>query len=156
MSRWHLWLILLLTWWLLFLPMITHAGDDYREVVSCLMSPTCPAERLEDCRSYYAEEMRQGIKDMLARGMTKAEILDHFVQLYGVQILSSPPKKGFFLVAWLGPYLALLLGGVAILVTARRWVALSGRTRSAGPSLPPVEDEGRYQERIDRDLRNYY
>ncbi len=156
MNSRHSWLVLVLAWWLLFWPVAAHAGDDYREVVSCLMSPTCPAERLEDCQSYYAEEMRQGIKEMLARGMTKTQILDHFVQLYGVRILSSPPKKGFFLLAWLGPYLALLLGGAAILVTARRWVALSSRTRAAGLPYTPSEVNGRYLERIDRYLRKYY
>lgn len=155
MRCWRPWIILLLTW-LVFLPVSAQAGDDYQEVVSCLMSPTCPAERLEDCGSYYAEKMRQDIKEMLARGMTKQEILDHFVQLYGVRILSAPPKQGFFLVAWLGPFLALLLGAVALLVTARRWVALSGQARVAGPSIPPVEEEGHYQERIQRDLRKYY
>ena len=62
--------------------------------------------------------MRQMVRDRLAQGATRQEILDFFVERYGQEILASPPKSGFNLLAWIFPLVGMsvaLAAGVLVL-----------------------------------------
>ena len=70
------------------------------------------------------------IASKAAQGQSADAIVQYFVDEYGVKILAAPPKSGFFLTAWLTPFTAILLGGIAILVLLRQWARLGGKGRS--------------------------
>ncbi len=72
-----------------------------------------------DCPS--ATYIRKTIKTSLADGMSEEAIVANFVDQYGVQILPEPPLHGFSLMAWVMPYLALLLGGVGVTYVLWQW-----------------------------------
>ena len=84
-----------------------------------------------------AEQEREYIRTLIARGLTKQQILDELVDQYGPEILATPGDDGFDLAAWIVPALALLLAAVAIAVGLRRWrragaEAASRRAGAAG------------------------
>ncbi len=78
-----------------------------------------------DCPS--ATYIRKTIKNSLADGMSEDVIVANFVDQYGVQILPEPPLQGFSLMAWVMPFLVLLLGGggVSYLLWQWKWKPVS-------------------------------
>jgi len=57
----------------------------------------------------------------VARGESDDLILQDFVQQYGEAVLSSPPAKGFNLVVWVFPAVALALGFCIAILVVRNW-----------------------------------
>jgi cytochrome c-type biogenesis protein CcmH len=119
-----------------------------RRIEGELMAPCCWAEPVSQHLSPIAEEMRREIRAMLAVGKTEQEILDIYVAKYGERILTTPPARGFNLLAYIMPWVLAVTGVVAVVVVLKRWLAL----RSADSATPAVDD--RYADRIDRELRD--
>ena len=87
-----------------------------------------------------ARQMRQMVRDQLTQGASQAEILEFFAQRYGPDILASPPKSGFNLLAWVFPVVgmaaALIAGWLVIRsMAARRLVS----PELAVPQQPDLE-----------------
>jgi cytochrome c-type biogenesis protein CcmH len=59
------------------------------------------------------------------QGKAQEEILQAYVAQYGERILARPTKEGFHLLAWILPFVALVVGGLAL------WRFLH---RQAGPA----------------------
>ena len=74
-----------------------------------LMCPVCPAQTLDQSQSELAKQMKSVIRSQLSEGKTDQEIIDYFVQRYGEEVLSSPPKSGSTLIAWITPVVILIL-----------------------------------------------
>jgi cytochrome c-type biogenesis protein CcmH len=92
-----------------------------------LMCPVCPGETIDQSQVELARQMRLRVREMLAQGASRQQVLDFFVSRYGVEILAAPPKSGFNLVAWVFPALAVplaLAGGLLALRAMRRRPAL--------------------------------
>lgn len=68
-----------------------------------------------------SEKMRAELAAMLDGGDSNDSVLQKFVEKYGPVVLAAPTKTGFNRVAWIMPYLVLVLGiGVAVIVI-RTW-----------------------------------
>lgn len=95
--------------------------DRTRDIARELMCPVCEGQTVAESSSELAAQMRTTIKVMLEQGRGREEILAYFASRYGESILAAPPKRGFNLIAWVGPFAVLLFGmGLAIL-TVMRW-----------------------------------
>ena len=96
-----------------------------------LMCPVCPAETIDQAQVEISFQMRALIREMLAQGRSRTEILDYFVDRYGPGILAAPPKSGANLLVWILPIagVAIGLGGLYLVVRA-----MTGRNRAADPS----------------------
>jgi cytochrome c-type biogenesis protein CcmH len=92
-----------------------------RAVASVLRCPVCQGESIQDSPSDIAREMRAVIRDQLAAGMSEAEVKAYFVERYGEWVLLAPPARGFNLLLYIVPGLALVGGGAAVAIMARRW-----------------------------------
>jgi len=75
-----------------------------------LMCPVCEGLTLEQSQAGPALEMKEEIKKMVVEGKSNQEIKDFFVEKYGKNILSNPPKKGFDNMLWLAPLFFGFLG----------------------------------------------
>ena len=85
------------------------------EVSSLLRCPVCQGQSVADSPSTVALDMKQHVKDLLAKGYTEEQVLAYFEQSYG-QFVLLKPKNPY---VWIVPIVVLLLGG-AILVTKLR------------------------------------
>ncbi|HUY26486.1 MAG TPA: cytochrome c-type biogenesis protein [Candidatus Binataceae bacterium] len=97
-------------------------------VANCNM-PTCG----------FAVPTRHEIRKMIDQGKSQVEIIGFYQRKYGEKVLSAPTTSGFNLLAWTTPFGALLLGGVLIVFTARRW------HRAPDPQAPapaPTDADG--------------
>jgi cytochrome c-type biogenesis protein CcmH len=115
------------------------------EVESEVYCPTCHTT-LDQSSSPVANRMRSFIRARIAAGDTKSEIKRRLVADFGEQVLASPPKRGFNLLAWLIPPAAVLAGALVLGVLAVRW----SRGRAAAPT--PVATDPELDRRIDDEL----
>lgn len=65
--------------------------------------------------------MRDEIAANLARGDSDDLVLQAFVQKYGPTVLLVPTATGFNRVAWIMPYLVLVLGLTTVVLIVRAW-----------------------------------
>ena len=84
------------------------AAVAWQDIAAHLMSPACPGRTLLNCTSGHAEQWRELIRQKIAQGETKEQILAYFVEMRGEEILAAPPKRVFALTAWLFPALVII------------------------------------------------
>jgi cytochrome c-type biogenesis protein CcmH len=118
-----------------------------------IMCPVCPAETIDQAQVPIARQMRQIVREMLAEGASREEILDFFAQRYGQDILAAPPKSGFNLVAWVFPVAGVAAALVVGLLVLRSMSARKPDATAAEPLASPL-DSGldAYLEMVDREL----
>jgi len=79
----------------------------------------CQNQTLADSNAPLAEDLRREVREMIAKNMSDKEIIDFLVSRYGDFVLYRPPMKATTTLLWLGPFV-LLAGGAIALVTALR------------------------------------
>ena len=119
--------------------------NDVAREVRC---PTCNTP-LDVSSSPAANDMKQYIAQRIDRGWDKQRIIDGLVAEFGEDVLATPSKSGFDLIAWLVPGLAVLAGIVAVGVLAWTWSRRRPASSGAAPP-PPTAEEAR---RLDDELR---
>ncbi len=82
-------------------------------------------------------EMTAMAQKEIKEGKEETTILQDFVLRYGVQVLASPPARGFNLTVWILPALALVTGLAAVIAIVRRWRKPSAEARQGGPAVEP-------------------
>ncbi len=108
------------------------------------------------CTCGTAEAMRREIAERLEDGQSRDQVVQVFVERHGEQILSSPVKSGFNLMAWIAPFGALLAGGVALTLALLRWSAHAPGESTPEPGKPAAaltDAERKLSERMERELR---
>jgi cytochrome c-type biogenesis protein CcmH len=110
------------------------------------------------CTCGTADSIRQEIAGRLANGETADQVVAAFVAKHGEQIRSAPTTSGFDLVAWVTPFLVLLLAGSGLVVVVRRWGSLrpAGTAPGAASAETPraaTDAERKALERVRREIR---
>ncbi len=94
-------------------------------------------------------EMNALIEKEIAAGKDETTILQDFVKQYGVQVLASPPAKGFTLMAWVLPGLGLVVGLAVVITFVRRW-----RKPPAKPGQsPPAPIDPKLLEAVEEEMK---
>ncbi len=100
------------------------------------------------------EAMTTLIEQKLTQGQSEEEIMQFFVAQYGEQVLASPPKRGFNLVAWVLPFAAILGGGGVVYVALKKWVRKGQRSQTN--TMPETEEEDEeYQRQLKKELDEF-
>ena len=119
--------------------------EQVREIASGLRCVVCQNLSVADSPSELAKEMRNLVRELVQQGKTPEEVKAYFQSRYGDFVLLEPPKRGFNLLVWGLPFVALLVGACGVYLVAKRW------TKRREPTTPPV-DPG-LLERVRRELR---
>ena len=78
---------------------------------------------------------------MIDSGMSSKQVVAQLVATRGERILAAPTFSGFNLVAWLTPYIAIIIVGTGIIVLMRNWVRRQKlAAASVSPSDSAIED----------------
>ena len=104
-----------------------------------IMCPVC-GTTLDQSDAAIAQNMKMFIAHEIAAGKTKSQIEDALVAKFGEQVLASPPKHGFNLLAWLLPLI-----GLAVAIPIVGWLAW----RWSQGREPPADD-GQLDPELDR------
>ncbi len=96
------------------------------------------------------ETMTALINQDLEQGQSEEQIIQSFVASYGEQVLAAPPKKGFNLMAWIMPFVALIFGGGIIYLAIKGWLK-RGRLESA----IKIDEDDEYCRRLEKELSEF-
>jgi len=148
---------------------VLRAADltPQQQVESSLMCYCgCVNLKVRTCTCGTADAIREEIAGRLARGETPDQVVAAFVARHGEQILASPAKQGFNLVAWIAPFALILTTGMILVFAVRRWEGKgmgtnapatepSGTSAPSGPgaSHPLSERERDLMARVEREIR---
>lgn len=110
------------------------------EIAKDLRCAVCQNQPVAESNSDLAKDMRQIIREQIAAGKSRAEIVDYFVARYGDYVLMKPPAERAGLLLWIVP--PLLLISLALL----SWFFLKQRSRAA--SQPATELSTQDQARV--------
>jgi cytochrome c-type biogenesis protein CcmH len=117
------------------------------EIESEVVCPTCHTT-LDQSSSAVADRMRTFIRARIAAGDTKSEIKSKLVEDFGEQVLASPPKRGFNLLAWVLPPVLVVAAAAILAVLALRW----SRRRDPGAADDAAPPDPALDRRIDDEL----
>tara|TARA_B000000557_G_scaffold114848_1_gene93033 strand:- start:221 stop:598 length:378 start_codon:yes stop_codon:yes gene_type:complete len=84
-------------------------SSNLYEISNELMCPVCQGQTVAESNSKLAISMRDVIKQKISEGKTKNEILNYFTEIYGDNILATPPVKGLNILLYLVPILFLVI-----------------------------------------------
>ena len=81
--------------------------DDVASLIRC---PVCQGNSVADSPSQMARDMKREVRDLLAAGYQREQVLTYFEKSYGEFIRLEPKAEGFNLVVWAAPVAALVIG----------------------------------------------
>ena len=110
-------------------PVVEERLKGLAAELRCLV---CQNQTIADSNAPLAVDLRNTIREQLAKGATEKEVVDFMTARYGDFVLYRPPFKGTTLLLWLGPFLLLALG-----------VFLFMRRVRKRPEAPALADEER-------------
>jgi len=123
---------------------------SFNDVEDEVMCDTCNVP-LNIADSDRADQERVAIRRLIARGLTKEQILAELKRTYGPAILAKPQDSGFSLAVWWVP-VAVVLGLVALVAALLpRW---RRRPPGGGPPRAPALSSTDAR-RLDEDLARY-
>jgi len=129
----------------------TQDPEYMKAATTILCDCGCHPQSVHDCACGRAAEMRDEIAAMVAVGRTGDEVIAHYVAKRGEQIRIAPVARGFNLVAWIGPLLALLAASLGVAWVARRWSrapAPAGGAPAPEALLPERPEDEAYRRRL--------
>jgi cytochrome c-type biogenesis protein CcmH len=80
----------------------------------------CQNQTLADSNAPLAEDLRREVREKIVQGMNDKEIIDFLVSRYGDFVLYRPPLKSTTTLLWVGPFVLLVGGGIALVVALKR------------------------------------
>ena len=129
---------------------LAQPPDELTQVSKELYCPLCPGVRLDACDLPLCDQMREVIRQKLAAGETKEQIKAYFVEQYGQVVLGVPPKRGGTILAWVLPFLVVLVAGGWVYHLACRWTQQQAMDEAEAPAFQPLPAE--YVERLEHEL----
>lgn len=93
-----------------------RARTIFREV-RCLV---CQNESIDDSEASLAGDLRQVVRDQVKQGRSNPQIRAFLVERYGEFVLLKPPFSLGNALLWATPAIALVLGGVLMVMLLRR------------------------------------
>ena len=105
--------------------LLMGAGDDSARIdrIGHQLMCVCGCNQvLLECNHVgcsYSTRMRDELTAAVTRGDSDNNVLQWFIQTYGTTVLTVPTDHGFNRIAWIMPYLALVLGiGLVVFIVA--------------------------------------
>lgn len=129
--------------------------EEMYRIADKLNCPICQGQRLSECPIQICQEMRAEIIQRLREGQTEEEIIQAFVDRYGIQALNQPPVEGFNILAWVMPFV-----GLAVVLVIGGWVLRQWSRRRATVPVEAGEDRAgelpeEYLRRLQQELEDY-
>ena len=108
-----------------------RARDLSREL-RCMV---CQNQSIDDSDAPLAKDLRILVRERIEAGDSNQQVLDYLVARYGEFVLMRPTWHGANAILWIAPFGVLVVGGLAMIVYARR------RARRVVPSSKLSADE---------------
>jgi cytochrome c-type biogenesis protein CcmH len=80
----------------------------------------------------YSDHMREELATAVKANGDDNSVFQIFIQKYGPAVMLAPPKDGFGRVAWITPYIVLILGVGLVVLIVGAWNKRGPKPRSGG------------------------
>ena len=140
--------------------------QEARAIERLVIAPCCWMQPVSDHQSPASDEVKQQIREWLSAGRTRQQVLDGFVEQYGVRVLAEPPNRGFSRFLYFTPIAVLGVSAVGLIVFVRRWTGRqprrpqeaaggSGQETASADARPSARDpeNAAYEDRLEDELR---
>jgi cytochrome c-type biogenesis protein CcmH len=94
----------------------------------------CQNQSIDDSDAPLAHDLRMLVRERLQAGDSDQQVLDFLVQRYGEFVLLQPRLHWSTALLWFGPPVLLIIGGLALVLIARR--------RSGNGTVDPAAPQG--------------
>lgn len=137
--------------------LLMGAGDDAARIdrLGHQMMCVCGCNQiLLECNHVgcsYSTRMRDELTAAVTRGDGDNVILQWFIQTYGTTVLAVPTNKGFSRIAWIMPYLALVLGIGLVVLVVWTWKQRSIPAHANAPAALGKADLDRFRQQARRE-----
>lgn len=98
-------------------PAQEERARDLMEDLRCLV---CQNQSVEESDADMAKDIRVIVRERIAAGDSDAEVRTFMTDRYGDWILMKPPFKAGTALLWIGPFVLVLVGGLAAWLFVRR------------------------------------
>ncbi|MEN2976865.1 cytochrome c-type biogenesis protein CcmH [Tistrella bauzanensis] len=113
-----------------------------REISKELRCLVCQNQSIEDSNAELARDLRQIVREQVAEGRSRDQILAFMVERYGDWVLMRPPVKPTTYLLWAAPALVLLAGALIVIAFIRRQRrAYAAKAAEDGFARPLDDDE---------------
>ncbi len=128
--------------------------SDISDQLICQCGCTLTLNSCNHAECMVRDTMTTLIEQKLAQGQSEEQIIKFFVAQYGEQVLASPPKRGFNLVAWVLPFVAILGGGGVIYIALKKWVR-QGKIDQTKAMAEDEEGDEEYRHQLEKELEEF-
>lgn len=109
--------------------------------------------RTTDFTCTYSPALHKEVVGMLGNGKTPQEVIDAFVAQYGQVALMSPPRRGFNLLGYIVPGVALIVAAAVLVLVLLRWTRQARNAEPTMTTVPATPDATPAElERLQREL----
>jgi cytochrome c-type biogenesis protein CcmH len=127
---------------------------EAKQIETMLIAPCCWTAQVSQHQSEASLQVKGEIREMLAAGRTRQQVLDAFVVRYGERILAEPPARGFGRLLYVALPLAFVLSGALLVVFVRRASRSGAPAAAAGGEAAGSTGDDRYAAQLDDELRD--
>ena len=106
------------------------AADRVLALTQTIRCPQCAGQPVAESDVAVSRQIRRDIAERVEAGQTDEEILAYYASSFGPDALLTPPATGVGSLVWILPVLAVVLGGVGLVLAFRRWGQAAERTVS--------------------------
>ncbi len=85
---------------------VDNRAADLNKTIMC---PVCPSETIDQSQNILAVQMRSIVEEKVEQGWSDDQIKNFFIERYGASVVSTPPKSGVDLIAWIVPPAVLVI-----------------------------------------------
>ena len=121
----------------LFLAVSVASADDaaldkrVMDLAAELRCLVCQNQSIAESNAGLAVDLRNQIREQLARGASEREVVDFMVARYGDFVLYRPPLKASTFFLWFGPFVLLIAGIYVLIRRIRRQRTMNGQLSEA-------------------------
>jgi cytochrome c-type biogenesis protein CcmH len=120
-------------------PRVTE--QQVADVASQLRCVVCQNLSVADSPSEMASQMRAIVRERLEAGERPEQVVQYFVERYGEWILLSPRRRGFTLLVWVVPVVAVAAGLALVAFLLVRWTRRPPGAAPASAAVDPAMSE---------------
>jgi len=111
------------------------------ETAALLRCPVCQGLSVADSPATMAQNMKVQVRELLAQGYDRAQVLAYFEHSYGEFVRLEPPLRGVNWLVWGAPLAGLAAGLAAVVWALRRQATVSGEAPVASPAAADAEPD---------------
>ena len=100
--------------------LLSNEKIDESTIHKNLRCLVCQGQSIADSNSDFAMTLKMVVEDLIEQGKTEEEIYNFLSEKYGDWILYDPKFNSGNFLLWVLPYLALIAGGIIIVLLIRK------------------------------------